>query len=274
MARYHPAEREARFSYAKRKNKPVVVSEGDSWFDYPMYLNIIDHVDDTQRFAIKRLEFSGDTVENMIGRGDRWRGVSSLKTVVEDYQPRLVLFSGGGNDIAGKEIAGGIKQYDSTNSPEWHIDTRVWRTLTGYIRDGYVKLIETIGPLAPILAHGYDDVIPANKPAKYDGFSVAGPWLYPEMTARGIPAAMQKRIGKAMITWFNDMLAELEDAYAENGYFTHLDIRGTLGPDGWANEIHPTRQGFRDIADAFLAEMDRKLPATLAAHDAARLGLG
>ena len=67
MPRYQPAEREARYAYARRKGLPVVVSEGDSWFDYPMYLNIIDRIDDTRRYAIKRLEFSGDTVANMSG---------------------------------------------------------------------------------------------------------------------------------------------------------------------------------------------------------------
>ena len=267
MPRYQPAEREARYAYARRKGLPVVVSEGDSWFDYPMYLNIIDRIDDTRRYAIKRLEFSGDTVANMVGRGERWRGLSSLRAVVENEQPRFVLFSGGGNDIVGDEIAGGIRRYDSTNSPEWHLDTAVWRDLTRYVRAAYVRLIETIGPFAPVFAHGYDNVIPNPKPARYDGIAVAGPWLYDEMVAMEIPAAMQRRIGKAMIGWFNDMLADLEEEYWDTGWFAHIDLRRTLSAGDWQNEIHPTRQGFAKITDKFLAEIDRKLTPTLAAHD-------
>lgn len=272
MARWQPAEREARFVKARRAGRPVVVTEGDSWFDYPMYLNVIDRIDDAKRFALKRLEFSGDTVANMIGHGPRFQGLAALKTVVENERPRLVLFSGGGNDIVGNELTGAIKAYDPTKTAEWHLDTAIWRQLSGAVRDGYEVLVREIGPLAPIFAHGYDHIVPVNRGARYDGWSVAGPWVWPEMEAQGIPDPMKVAIGRAMINWFNDMLANLETAHRATGYFGHIDLRGTLRTEEWENEIHPTKKGFKLIAERLLQQLDVKITTVIPVHDAVALG--
>lgn len=273
MARWQPAEREARYLKARKAGRPVVVSEGDSWFDYPMYRNIIDRVDDTKRFALKRLEFSGDTVANMVGNGKPWAGLASLKAVVEHERPRFVLFSGGGNDIVGDEFTGAVKLYDPGQTPEWHIDTEIWRNLKQSVQGSYDALANGIGPLAPVFAHGYDYIIPANKPVRYDGVSVAGPWVWKEMNNKDIPDEMMKGISKVMIDWFNGMLATLEGKHVGTGYFGHLDLRNTLTPQLWQNEIHPTAKGFEAIAGRFIERMDEKLTTVLPKHDAIALGV-
>jgi hypothetical protein len=273
MARWQPAERNARYIKARAAGRPVVVTEGDSWFDYPQYRNIIDLIDDQKRFALKRLEFSGDTVANMVGDGGSMSGVESLETVVLAEQPRFLLFSGGGNDIAGDEITDGVRHYDPTQTAEWHLDTPIWRGLLAGVEQGYVTLIETLGPLVPIFAHGYDYVIPADRPVRYDGWSVAGPWLWPELARKEIPDAMMVAIGAAMIDSFNDILVGLELQYAASGFFGHLDLRGTLKTKDWENEIHPTEDGFAKITAKFLSELDAKLGPTISAHDLFRMGI-
>src|SRR5215203_1787158 len=127
-AHSRPALRDARYRKARRAGRLPIVSEGDSWFDYPMYKNLIDHVDDTNRFAIYRLEYSGDTVTNMVGNGSSWKGLNALKEIIESEQPRLFLFSGGGNDIVGSELENAIRKYDPDDShpPEWYLDTPRW----------------------------------------------------------------------------------------------------------------------------------------------------
>ena len=273
MARWQPAERNARYFKARAAGRPVVVSEGDSWFDYPMYENIIDLIDDQRRFAIKRLEYSGDTVTHMVGDGSSGSGVDSIRTVVLSERPRFLLFSGGGNDIIGEEFTGAARHYDAGQTAEWHLDTPVWRALKGGVAKGYTTLIETIGPHAPVIAHGYDFIIPSDRPAKYDGVSVSGPWVWPELARNEITDAMMVEIGRVMINWFNDLLARLEMKYADRGYFGHVDLRGTLGANQWENEIHPTKTGFERVAAAFTAQMDAKLPALIQAHDAEHMGI-
>lgn len=273
MARWQQVERNARFRKARDAGRPVVVSEGDSWFDYPMYENIIDHVDDTNRFAIRRLEFSGDTVLHMVGDGSAGSGVDQLRTVVLAERPRMLLFSGGGNDIAGDEITDGVRHYDATQGPAWHLDTPVWRRITAEIAQGYRTLIRTIGPHAPVFAHGYDYLIPADRPARYDGWAIAGPWIWPELARKEIPDAFMPAIGAAMIDWFNGLLQDLDQEYASRGWFAHLDLRNTLKRSQWENEIHPTEKGFEAVAARFLERLDARLPAVITAHDAEHLGI-
>jgi hypothetical protein len=271
MARWQPVEREARYYKARRAGKVVVVSEGDSWFDYPMYRNIIDYIDDQNRFAIKRLEFSGDTVAHMVGIGDDWSGLDSLLTVVEHERPRFVLFSGGGNDIVGDELKGAFKPFDSTQTPAWHLDTATWRKLTNDVESGYRELIKKIGPLAPVFAHGYDFIIPSNRPVRYDGVRVAGPWVWTYLEECKIPTPMMGQIGRLMIEWFNTLLGTLEKTYPDT--FGYIDLRDTLTPQLWQNEIHPTQAGFEAVAKRFQASLNEKLITVLARHDARVLEL-
>jgi len=107
---------------------------------------------------------------------------------------------------------------------------------------------------------------------KYDGWSVTGPWVWPELARKNIPDAMMVAIGAVMIDTFNEILATLETTYASNGFFAHLDLRGTLRKKDWENEIHPTEGGFQSITTKFLKQLDAKLGPTMAAHDAFKLG--
>ena len=273
MARWQPAERNARYIKARGAGLPVVVSEGDSWFDYPMYRNIIDRIDDKRRFALKRLEFSGDTVAHMIGDGTATSGVQSLETVITAEGPRFLLFSGGGNDIVGEEFTDGVKVYDATQSAEWHLDTPVWRALKRGVGADFRTLIKCIGPLVPVFAHGYDFIVPSDTPARYDGLGVAGPWVWPELARKNIPDALMIEIGRTMIDWFNDLLRDFETEFIDRGWFAHLDLRGTLAGNQWANEIHPTEAGFSAVTERFLSQLDDKLGPTLTAHDAVKMGI-
>src|SRR5688572_941806 len=113
-------------------------------------------MDDTKRFAMKRLESSGDTIQRMVGYTNTSTGIKALKKVVERERPILLFFSGGGNDIVGPELDGAFKKFDEGHKPEDYLDTPGWRSLLKGLRTGYQVLIEEIGPICPIFAHGYD----------------------------------------------------------------------------------------------------------------------
>lgn len=90
----------------------VLVAEGDSWFDYPapFRIDLLDELDTLGREVVS-LAFRGDTVENMVygteGADGRVVDPDLVKLVrlVTELQPPAVLFSGGGNDVAGPEFA-------------------------------------------------------------------------------------------------------------------------------------------------------------------------
>jgi hypothetical protein len=274
MARYQASEREARYQKAREFGLPPVVTEGDSWFSYELYLNISDRIDDAKKFALKRLESSGDTLAHMVGYSSNAAGIRGLLKVVQQERPIFLFFSGGGNDIVGPELNGAFKKFDATLKPEDYLDTKNWKDLLDGIRTAYEVLVEAIGPLCPIFAHGYDFIVPSNRPVKiFPGVPGPGPWVWPEMTAAPINIVdpkLQRAIGKVMIDRFNDdILAKLEEDYS--GYFVHVDLRGTVMEDQWSNEIHPTAAGFKALAQKFLATVDDKLPQIREAR-AARLG--
>lgn len=42
------------------------MAEGDSWFDYPVRLDILDHLKRDYRYEIFKVAEAGDTLENMV----------------------------------------------------------------------------------------------------------------------------------------------------------------------------------------------------------------
>jgi hypothetical protein len=61
---------------------------------------------------------------------------------------------------------------------------------------------------------------------------------------------LQAKIAKLVVGDYNEMLGKV--AAAHPGAFVHVDLRGTLDPGDWANEMHPTRKGFEKVARKFL----------------------
>src|ERR1041384_5098966 len=47
----------------------VLVTEGDSWFSYPLNSNIADYIEMMSDFSILRLEHNGDEAREMFGAG-------------------------------------------------------------------------------------------------------------------------------------------------------------------------------------------------------------
>ncbi|PCJ54096.1 MAG: hypothetical protein COA73_14670 [Candidatus Hydrogenedentota bacterium] len=86
--------------------RPVIISEGDSWFAYPTRFfggikrsNVIDHIERARRFNLLRLERNGDEAMSMITGSQQ----HTLSRFLKEFSDRLdiLLFSGGGNDLVG-----------------------------------------------------------------------------------------------------------------------------------------------------------------------------
>jgi len=102
MKKFH---KKIRSGFRDRRLYPqhkVVLIEGDSWFEYPVFLNdITDYLMKYPNLAIYSLAHGGDWVSNMI---------SSLKYEF-DYvkiNPDVVIISGGGNDLVGDSRLSGL----------------------------------------------------------------------------------------------------------------------------------------------------------------------
>jgi lysophospholipase L1-like esterase len=229
---------------------PIIVSEGDSWFQFPILLDdTIDHLI-ARGHAVRSLDAAGDTLENMIKEGEY------LKAIVQTGAS-VFAFSAGGNDVlGGGALADHLHNFDPARSPADHI-LPSYEGLLDVAIAGYDKVLRGVEALPGdilILCHGYDKPIP-NK----------GKWLGKPMEKRGIKdKAFQKKITDELIDRFNARLNALIGGFA-NAKF--LDMRGKVGTSQsrWHDELHPTSNAYKAVADGFEAAIKAAKPKGFAA---------
>lgn len=217
---------------------PVIVSEGDSWFQYPILLkDTIDHLVD-RGFAIRSLGAAGDTLENMIREHE-------YIEVLQDTEASVFLLSAGGNDaLGGGNLKAHLRDYDPALSAAGHLlpsfDTLLDDALAMYER----VLREVVNKTGAVtLCHGYDYVIPNS-----------GKWLGKPMEARGIQDKdLQRALTHEMIDRFNTRQKALIDTFG--GRVIHVDARSAVGDtlNTWHDELHPKDPGYGRVADRFEA---------------------
>ncbi len=228
---------------------PIIVSEGDSWFQFPILLDdTIDQLN-AKGYAIRCLSAAGDTLENMIAKAEYIDAITRTGASV-------FLFSAGGNDVlGGGHLANMLAEFDPSKSPSEHIlpvfDTVLADTINGF--DTVFRSVEALPGDVKVLCHGYDYVFPNN-----------GKWLGRPMVTRGITdKAFQRRITSKLIDRFNGELKELCDGFAN---VTYVDARNAVGDvlGNWHDELHPKDPGYRKVADLFDTAIKAAKPSMFA----------
>jgi len=243
----------------------TIVAEGDSWFDYPLKKDVIDHLVD-KGYAVKNYAKAGDTVENMIygtayrtnGSQITHRGPVSLQrtlTAIRSLKPQFFLFSGGGNDIVGAEL---VQYLNHKNAlvPEL-INEAIFQEKLAAMRAALTFLIESVSRTASncqIIMDGYDYAKVTGKGYSFIGINLKGPWILPAMGTKAITQKTEhEAIIKKLIDGYNEMLTSLDTQYP---HFHHVDLRGMFPhTNSWDNEIHLKSAGFKTIADVYAAKM-------------------
>ena len=218
---------------------PIIVSEGDSWFQYPIRLkDTIDHLMD--RYAVKSLGAAGDLLKRM---ADKQEYVGALRETGAD----ILLMSGGGNDlVAGGALASHLEPFDPALQPQDYLLPSFTALLDASL-EHYARMFRQVRdefPHVTVMCHGYDYPVP-NKDR----------WLGKPMESRGIrDTSLQKDIAKCMMDDFNRRLRRLAGAMPNVIY---LDCRGVIGDHRWFDGLHPTDEGYADVAQKFHVEISR-----------------
>jgi len=236
FARMH---RQGQFYARLRKgyDGPIIVSEGDSWFQYPILLkDTIDHL--MEDYAIFSLGAAGDLLQRM---ADKAEFIGALR----DKNAEILLLSGGGNDlVASGALALHLEEFDPGFAPEDYLLPSFQALLDSALVQ-YTRMFETVRQRMPhvkILCHGYDYPVP-NK----------DPWLGKPMESRGIKDRnLQKQIAKVMMDQFNRRLRRAAQAMP---HVTYIDCRRTVGDHRWHDGLHPTSEGYGDVANLFKREI-------------------
>lgn len=252
-----------------RASKGVLVAEGDSWFDYPG-TDVLSALEDEHGFDVASVAHKGDRVEDMAysdGQLDDF--IRTIERLLRWGQPvpRAILLSGGGNDIAGDEMAM-LLDHASSPSPGWNesvvagvIDQRLSESYAAILAAVTEVCRQKLGTTVPIVLHGYDYPVPDGRGFLGGWGPLPGPWLDPSLRRKGYPRdpmAPRLALMRALIDRFNAMVARTASR-PEFAHVRYVNLRGTLSSapktykDDWGNELHPTRSGFRAVAKRIAA---------------------
>jgi hypothetical protein len=272
---------EARMS--RRPNALVGVAEGDSWFDYPPAFiesfsegDLLAQLHKTGRYNIWNVAKAGDTLENMaygtdVQSNDQPKPAEILGTVdaVKRHQPKFFLLSAGGNDMSGSN---GVCLENYLNHAATELPPlRQQRALDTFANINKAALSYIINQVKAakadihIFIQGYDYAVPDGRPvfSAPFGFHFIGPWLLPAFARKRIwPPSARQEVINALVDMYNQTIADLA---ASDPQVHHIDCRGVLRNDpqsyqkDWANELHPTPNGWGKIATRFDQVISRVL---------------
>ncbi|HPI41048.1 MAG TPA: SGNH/GDSL hydrolase family protein [Pseudobdellovibrionaceae bacterium] len=240
-----------------------IVAEGDSWFAYPAITqvkNLIRHLQD-RGYIITNLSTIGHTATEIVygtilhEKYNYWpfQQIDQTLEIIDQQEPDIVLFSAGGNDIAGDELGTYLNHYKS-GLPVLK-EGFLKHTIEESLRKAYVDFFTAVrsnNKKTQFIIHGY-----GYPPVNGDGVGLdlksinfVGPWLKPAFSSRGFSDRRQnEREMRKVIDWFNDMLSGLADTYS---YVHYVDLRKITDDFSlWVNELHLTSHGYKLAAEAF-----------------------
>ncbi|TDR40082.1 hypothetical protein DFR29_114134 [Tahibacter aquaticus] len=256
-------KREFKRRLGRGDSRPILVSEGDSWFQFPIMLkDVIDNVDEW--YNVWSVDSAGDTLQNMVlDNAEYMQALREHKGKV-----RAFLFSGGGNDVVGEDAQGNsiigqiVRPFEAGRPVEWYLDTDGVREKLDFIESCYRQVVGNVArefPSLPILCHGYDRAIPGGAPGdpRHAIWASQDEWMGKAMREQLHIAdpALRRAIVSLLIDRFNERIQRVCGGNNAQGAFRnawHVDVRGTLSElRHWADELHPTDASFVRVAALF-----------------------
>ncbi|WP_299848358.1 hypothetical protein [uncultured Roseovarius sp.] len=262
-------------------NRPVIVSEGDSWFQFPILINeVVDHLNPDH--AILSLGAAGDTAANMV-HGDltakETEYMANLRA--QKKHVKAFLFSAAGNDIIGEDpvtkksaLFDIIRNFNGdTDDVLGHINEDVLNDRLAALRAAYTKVVSDVRAEPgleelPILIHGYDYPFPYPWGAEENRspiYAKNNEWLGEPLDSRGFPhaSASQLALRRNILINLIDRLYDMLNDVAGNAQVSNVwvvDCRNVLTTvRHWNDEIHGTSAGFREIAKLFRQTLNSAL---------------
>jgi len=254
----------------------VLVAEGDSWFDYPR-ADVLKMLQRQHDYTVESVAQYGHTLDSMAYDRNQLAGLAGQLKSLRDrgITPKAILISAGGNDIAGPELGvmlnnsrSGLGQLNSIIAGELvyrRFQVAMITLLSAVTELGKLNFDRRI----PILIHGYDYPVPDGRGFLGGFWILPGPWLKPSFALKGDPlapnsAAQHQIVLNGLIDDFNKMLEAIPKIDGLE-HVRYVRLVGTLSSSpgnytsDWGNELHPTPNGFKRVAEKF-HEVIARLP--------------
>ncbi len=259
-----------------------LIAEGDSWFDYPVFEDVLEALEDVHHFKVRSAAHHGDTAENMAYDAGQLRKLHDLvrDLAEEGRKARAVLVSCGGNDVVDalapilNHAGSGLGRLNQSVL-RGVVREQVPAAMASLLGSIHAFCEQYFGERRPVLIHGYAAPVPDGR--GYPLLGLAGPWLKPVFARRGHvtaePQAEAELQGNAsamgeLMRVFNEEV--LPEVVAACGPGVHqVDVRSALSSeltgrryaDSWRDEMHATASGFDAVAAVFARRIAEVAPA-------------
>jgi hypothetical protein len=246
-----------------------ILAEGDSWFEYPLPPGrgdgVIYQLEKFLGYPIANMAHHGLEVEQMLGLSMRQEIIRRLTDSRVNFD--ALLFSGGGNDIAGDQFCIWLKDAPPAEPPAQMLNTKAVSAVLAILEAEFRELVDLRDQFSPdtvIFVHAYDFPPVTGKKA----CGVVGPWLKPSLDYAykhlGVPIPDPNDefvVVKTLLEMFGNMLNGIA-ADSNVKKFVVVPTQGTLSPNqaDWQNEIHPSPVGFAKIAQKFQTALASVFP--------------
>jgi hypothetical protein len=240
-----------------------ILADGDSWFSYPLSMDVIDFVrqDGNPSPLVLNLAVAGDPTTATLGVSKRQLIINTLSDPQHGNFDAM-LFSGGGDDVAGDQFCLWLTQNVGSGNG---VNNQAFSDILGVVETAYKDLFDVCGSIQPkckIFIHSYDFARPTGVgvcPDPITGGYLVGPWLKPSLDYRGWTNFISASgVVATVLAQLDVLFVALENQYSPQ--VVYVRTQGTLVPPNstndttsdWANELHPTDPGFEKIAQKFL----------------------
>lgn len=268
------ARQKAAKSTAFAEPPRYLIAEGDSWFDYPLFQDILEALEDDHNFRIRSSAHHGDTAESMAYEDNQLDNTRRVfQDLAEDNSngsrtPKAVLLSCGGNDVASifavllnhKKAAPTLPVLNDA-IVRGVLDVRVKAAISSLIASMIGFSEAYFHQQIPIVIHGYGFPVPDGRGFPLLGLS--GPWLKPGFAAKGYVSAdpqadaelqANANVMQVLIGRFNAVLASIAQHFG--GLVKHVDltsvfsnaVAGQAYQSDWRDEMHATKNAYKQAA--------------------------
>lgn len=255
------------------------LAQGDSWFSIgavnTFTTNILDELALAKRSFAVNCAWPGATLSRMEDalKASKFR---NLLMGAQKWAWDGLLMSAGGNDLidavqvlptygdkstlAGKPIPPALRillrrdEWKAGGSADRYVSDAGWDTFARHLRALFVELEamrdspSSDSKGVPVFVHCYDYLLARPAGAGLN----AGPWLYPAVTKYGIPPEDWSGLGIVLIDRLRELLRSIQMKNLHVVGTTPGTLTPATSPTGvsgdWANEIHPTPEGYGKIA--------------------------
>lgn len=258
------------FGKAKRGKKPrTILAEGDSWMKYCVGHAVAWHLTklDRRRNHLMNIGSPSDTAAEILNGGSAKRLARELKRgPARNRKYDVLIFSAGGNDILDKSVFRTfLNDYASGMTAKDVINKSMLNAAFKMLFANYDRLFSIRDKNSPdtlIYMNQYDyaqpgigGIFPYRRGTRYR----IGPWLEPGLDDAGVPKAMWGDVVVELLKYYK---SRLKSHIKKNGVtkLVLIETQGALAASDWDNEIHPTFQGFKKVAQLFQKQLDTDFP--------------